>query len=498
MQTFIQRADLNVLEGRLSGSIEFAPGLNIVCGENGTLKTKLLQSLKGNLFVSSNPQRPPRIQAISPKRNSERRTWDAALQFVRQNNRSYDTFVGEAEGQPLNDHTFSNYPSLGELFLYIFDKKCRDGQAPITHMRDVEREFNETISRVFPEYRLVAEWTAQGRPSVQVEKRGTMLVPIHLLSLGEQEVLALIANIYAARDAHDVFLIDEPEVHLNWSLEERLFGFFDFFCATYQRQIVAVTHSRAVFLPQFIKKVTFLVWTPESRVVPTKEISPEQRRRIAGEAISVLHLGGSAAPSAYVEDTAHETIIRRVAEKLGVVLSVAVCGNKSNVRSLYKRLKMDDGLDKTVFVEDGDGEGAPPFAGESFVHLDKYCFENYLLDSRVAAHAFAISEDEFRSLILGKISLKRSEVLGRNKFLEFLLAQLRQEHLTEDLLSKLDASVVVPSIAASFGLTFEDYVERYVNSANALGLLGEVFPADLLGKIRQMAVEDYPPVAQPA
>lgn len=481
MTAKIDSADVDILNGTLTGHIDFNGRLNIVCGENGTLKTKLLQSLKGEQYVSGSATR-PRIQAISPKRNSERRAVDAAIQFMRQNNRTYETYIGEVGGQQVNDQTFSNYPSLGELFFYLYERKGSDGQTPpIQHMQAVETEFNNVISEVFAEYRLVAEWNANlSRPQLLIRKRGVTLVQLHELSLGEQEVLSLITNIYASKDRYDTFLIDEPEVHLNWSLEERLFGFFDSFCDQYDRQIITVTHSRAIFLPRFVDKVTFLVWNDQQRVVPTKEINTDQRRRIAGEAISVLRLGDTSKITIFLEDSAHAAVVSAVAEVLGVDIAIAECGPKSNVRSLFKRSKLDGGWNGSLFLEDGDNEGPPPFADTHFLHLDKYAIENYLLDFRVISANWSLSVEDCVHYLYECIALQREKILGKNRFLEFLWAQLREEHLVPELLGKLDGSLVLPCFAKKFNLTFGDYVSSYVNCAHRMGLLNEIFPTKLI------------------
>ncbi|MDI1251710.1 AAA family ATPase [Thermomonas sp.] len=488
MTSIIESADVNILNGTLIGKIDFLPGLNIICGENGTLKTKLLQSLKSEQYNSSANVR-PRIQAISPKRNSERRALEQAIQFMRQNNRNYDTYIGEAGGQQLNDRTFANYPSLVELFFYSYDRKCRDGSAPTAHMKDVEAEFNEVVGSVFPEYAIAADWNAaQGRPMVQISKRGNIVVPIEELSLGEQEVLSLITNIYVSKDAYETFLIDEPEVHLNWGLEERLFDFLNDFCEKYEKQMIVVTHSRAVFLPQFINKVQFLVWNEQQRVVPTKEITPDQRRRIAGEAISVLKLGGTEVPTVFVEDSIHELIVDRISKVTGVTIATAQCGTKSNVRSLFKRSKQDGGWSNSLFIEDGDNEGAPSFAGPDFLHLDKYCMENYLLDARVVTSLWSISEEEFRERLFSCISNSKDKILGKNKFLEFLWGQFRSDQLTPSLLAKLDASLVLECFCKRFDVTVTEYITNYIGQANALDLLEKVFPENLVSWIRERAM----------
>ncbi len=485
MNARIDYAEIDILNGTLAGRIEFSPGLNIICGENGTLKTKLLQSLKSEQYFTYSPTRPV-IQAISPKRNSERRAVDAAIQFMRQNNRTYETYIGEASGQQVNDRTFSNYPSLGELFFYLYDRKGSDGETPpIQHMEAVQNEFNEVISEVFPEYLLVAEWSiAHARPQIQIRKKGATLVQLQDLSLGEQEVLSLVTNIYASKDRYDTFLIDEPEVHLNWSLEERLFGFLDSFCDKYEKQIISVTHSRAVFLPRFISKVTFLVWNEQQRVVPTREISAEQRRRIAGEAISVLRLGDTSMPTIFLEDAAHAVVVNVLATVIGAEIAVAECGTKSNVRSLYKRAKLDGGWNKSLFMEDGDNEGAPKFADENFLHLDKYSIENYLLDVRVITERFGITESDVQQMIYDCVAAQRDSILGKNRFLEFLWSQMRPEHMTPALLGKLDASLIIANFAKKFDKTYQEYVEGYVESAHGMQLLDDCFPQTLVRWLR--------------
>lgn len=479
MAARIGSANIDLLNGTLLGRIDFLPDFNIICGENGTLKTKFLQSLKDGRFNSIDGQ--PRILAISPKRNSERRALETVFNFMRQNNRSYDTFIGEAGGQQLNDRTYSNYPSIGELFIYLFEKKCRDGQSATDHMASVEVEFNQVIAAVFPEYKLIAEWDAtQGRPQIQVSKRGTITVPLQELSLGEQEVLSLITYIYSSKDAYDTFLIDEPEVHLNWSLEEKLFYFFDCFCNKYDRQIVVVTHSRAAFLPAFLPKVNFFVWNDQNRVIPVKNINNEQRRRIAGEAIAMLSLGADRARTVFVEDSAHEKVISSLAAILDADIVITQCGNKSNVRALYKRSLADGGWESALFIEDGDNEGPPDFAGEKFIHLQKYCIENYLLDVDIISEEFDVSLDYSSKIICESIIQNKEKVLGKNKFLDFLIDQLKVDDLNAERISKFDASCILPSVASKLGMALDDYINRYISQAKKAGRLSHVMPVEIV------------------
>ncbi len=139
MRNHLVTANLNILSGLLQGTMEFTPGLNIISGENGTLKTQLLHALRGGAAVASEPGVALRMQTFSPTRNS-------------------------------------------------------------------------------------------GAPRINMSKNRNVEFPIEALSMGEQEVLSLILSVNTSRENVDVYLIDEPEVHLNWHLEERLFAFLDDFC----------------------------------------------------------------------------------------------------------------------------------------------------------------------------------------------------------------------------------------------------------------------------
>ena len=95
-----------------------------------------------------------------------------------------------------------------------------------------------------------------GSPNIRLKKNDNEL-SIESLSLGEQEIMSLVINLYASRDANNVFLIDEPEIHLNWHLKEKLFQFLDWFCDEYEKQIIIATHSRVAFTSRFIDRTQF-------------------------------------------------------------------------------------------------------------------------------------------------------------------------------------------------------------------------------------------------
>lgn len=485
MSPYIKVASVNILSGTLAGNIPFGPRLNLISGVNGTLKTKLLQEIKQGRFTPSPAGTQPKIQAISPRRNSERRAAAAIVQQLRQQSRTFDAYISEQLGAQIVDTSFQNYPSVGELFFLVYEHRLRDGGPQVDHMVAVTEDFNQAISAVFPEYKLDAAWdNALGQPRLSIAKGANNAVPLEGLSLGEQEVLSLITNLYASRDSNDAYLIDEPEVHLNWHLEEGLFAFMLDFCERYQKQMIVVTHSRIAFTDRFLPLTTFLYWTADGRVAWGNDIPDEHRRRLAGEAVQIIKLGSIVEQTFFVEDRSLEQVVKAIARAEKAKIMVVVCGNAANVRALFRRSKADGGWPRALFLEDGDNEGSPFPSEPQFLHLEKYCIENYLLDLRIASVATGKTEGELKGLIHAEVMRRKDNILGRNKFLEFLIDGLKPEHLTEGRLAKLDASQIMPGVLLALGNTFDDYVQRYVETALDMGLLDQVFPSTLINAAR--------------
>ena len=495
MSPRVEFASVNILNGLLAGAIYFKPHLNIISGENGTLKTKLLQQIQQTQYVAHPPAPPnahPRVQAISPKRNSERKTVATIVAQLRQNNRTREAAIAERLSTQMLDTQYQEYLSVGELYILEYQDRIRDGGVQVDHMRAVINDFNSVIRTVFPEYELRAEWDeSTGIPNLTVLKGGKNELTLDALSLGEQEVLSLITNLYVTHESFDVCLIDEPEVHLNWHLEERLFNYFYEFCENFDKQMIVVTHSRVVFTDRFLPLTIFFHWGADGRVHWGDEITQEQRERIAGEAIEIIKLGDLGGGGTFwVEDKAQEVVIRAIAEQENVKIRVVVSGNAPNVRSLYKRSKGDGGWSGAYFLEDGDGQGSP-FPGEpNFIHLDKYCIENYLLDLPTAAIVTGRTEEDLQEIIFNEIQARRNAVLGKNKFLDFLFDGMQADHLTPDRLGKLDASLIFDGYLVAVGVPRDDYIERYVSAASEAGTLEVVFPSAVVEAIRQSAPED--------
>lgn len=474
MANYIESADVNILDGLFSKSVTLLPRLNFISGENGTFKTKFLQYLKGSQVRLRDPGQPCRIQAISPKRNAERKNFQTIFQQFRQQNMKLASLINERN---INDQSFDNYPSLGDLFYVVYDDRCKDGGNQKQKMQETTDEFNKVIQSLFVHYKLVSEWNnSEGRPTIELLKNGVNRVPLEGLSLGEQEMLSLVTNFYTSKDRYDVFLVDEPEVHLNWHLEEALFQYLDEFCETHRKQMVVVTHSRAVFKERFLPKTQFFFWNDDGKVSCGKSITKEQRVRIAGDAIEIIRLGDFSKTTFFVEDDAHEEVIYAIAALFGVEIGVSRCGNSPNVKSLYTLSKKESGWGNTFYLVDGDNEGNSFPDDDKFIHLTKYCIENYLLDLSVAALITDKSEDHIRQMILESILENKEKIFRKNKFFEFLTDSMTIDHITDERLSKLDASMIMPVYLLKIGMNFRQYIQAYVVKAYELDRIDNVLP----------------------
>lgn len=320
----------------------------------------------------------------------------------------------------------------------------------------------------------------RGTPLIHIRKRDAVDIPLESLSTGEEELLSLTTSLYVARDRTDVYLIDEPEVHLNWHLEERLFGFLDDLCERFGKQAIVVTHSRAMFKPRYQPKTIFLSWLDDDTVAWSRKLTPEQYRRIAGDAIEVIGLGDFSRPTFFVEDGAHTVFVGELARILEVDVTISECGNASNVKSLFRLSQRESGWENSFFLVDGDNQGSP-FKGERhYIHLPVYCSDNYLIHPGVLAAVGGITELAAQELIHAQILAQRTQILKKNRFFEFLMDGLQPDQLTFDRLATLDASLIVVGVAEALGKTQQQLSAETLAYLSEQGRLTELLPEELV------------------
>jgi len=487
MNPHVKSIDIDIFGGILRTSIEFTAGFNILSGENGTCKTQVLREIKTGKKIQSSSNIAPRIQAFSPKRNSERKNIEKILQEIRQPNRRYSNYLQQLTQAAFQDNTFVNYAPFGEVYFLVYEEECKDGGNQTDKMTKVKDDFNRIIRRIFENYELLSDWdNNRGSPNIRLKKNNSEL-PIESLSLGEQEIMSLVINLYESRDTHDVFLIDEPEIHLNWHLEERLFKFLDWFCNEYEKQLIVATHSRVVFTSSFLDKTQFFFWKNDNiHVTVGRNMPDELRTRIAGESIDIIQVGTFTKVTFFVEDARHEEVIVTIAKVLNSDVTCESCGSCSNVRSLYKLSQLQGGWANCFFVEDGDNEGSPYPGVKQFIHLDKYCIENYLLDIGTAAKVVKKTEETVKNALLDAIRKNKDTILRRNKFFKFfafVFDNLNTSNINEASMAVLDGSTIFESFLTELGVNQDFYMKEYIETLQKESMLDKIFPKQLISAI---------------
>ena len=197
-----------------------------------------------------------------------------------------------------------------------------------------------------------------------------------------------------------------------------------------------------------------------------------------------MKLGTSSKTTFFVEDNMHEETITAIADALEVEISVSKCGNSQNVRSFFVYSKRDGGWDNTFFVQDGDNMGNPHSGDETFIHLDKYCMENYLIDPEIAGKITGKNESEIREIIFSAIQQNKEQIFNKNKFFEFLTSLLEIEHITDERLSTLDASLIFDDFLEAISMEKGIYITEYISKCIELGVLETKFPKKIIEIIK--------------
>jgi len=484
MNAYIKSVTVDLFNGIFNTTINFSNGLNIISGVNGSGKTQLLKLIKENRGIVSEDGKNSAdlaILAISPKRNTEKQTIDSIFQQVKTQDKTVQSFLNNIKGWNIRDTGFETYPSFAELFIQEYNLLMQDGvtgyEKAIALTSD---KFNEVLKQVFPDYQIEASWVSGqvdsvGRLDLGIKKYGSSPITIDQLSTGEREVFALLFCIFVSRDKEDVYLIDEPEIHLNWDLEHGLFNFFEWFCDKFGKQIIVVTHSRIIFRSEFYSKTQFLVWE-NNKIVCKKEISEKQKSSIAGEVSSIVNIVDFSKPVFFVEDDQHKLFVSEIANVLDKDLEVIVCGNKAAVKTMFEMLK-NSTPGKAYFLIDGDNEGVK-IIDDRFVHLQKYCIENYLFDPYILSKIFSIDENDVRQKIIECVK----ELTHQN----LLVYRKVAEHVTPfpfEILDTLDCSKISEKLAQKFSKKTHEIISPYIKTAYTEGRLDSIF-GELTVKIK--------------
>lgn len=489
---YIKSISINEFSGAFNQTINFSSGLNILSGVNGTGKTTVLKRLKEQ-FATEKTQREgtvSKVLAFNPKRNAEKKSVLAALQHIRQQNRTSEAVLSEAVGRAIADHTFERYESFGDLYGYEFQDRCKSGGDQIEIMNNLTAEYNKIVKKVFPDYEIKTEWSSTtGYPDVKLSTKYGVPLDLSLMSCGESEVMALIFNIHFNKNNTDVFLIDEPEVHLNWSLEKGLFTFLDNFSQENQKQIIVTSHSRVIFDQAFKGKIQFFVFRNKKVIVesdPPKEVLED----IAGETVAIISTTAPTSKTFFVEDDFHKILIDQLLKLFGKSAEIIIIKDASGmITNLYKLLKSNPELNQkwvnAYLVRDGDGLEEQYQREAHFIHLKRFVAESYCFDMPTMAKVLNKTETDIKQNILTTFKDNTKYFSGHNNLLiNKLLNKVTVTDIDLDFMSSFDCSNLFREILKTHKKSFENFTKDYLDELKAGNKLEDIFDKKLLEAIQ--------------
>lgn len=187
-----------------------------------------------------------------------------------------------------------------------------------------------------------------------------------------------------------------------------------------------------------------------------------------------------------VEDLSHVKVIQEVANCLKKNVLTLEAGNSSNVKSFFALAKSQGKLANAYFLVDGDNQGIDKnFANEpNFIHLEKYCIENYFLDFDICSAITKKSNRRVKKALLQTIT-SSTKSLAKRRLEEFLITRLRINDITQKLLEHFDASAFITKFAQEIGFSSKDkFIETYINYCHQNSKLGRILPSRLVKAIR--------------
>ncbi len=390
MKNYIKQIKISLWEGVFQQDMDFIVGLNLISGTNGTGKSQLLNWISchrgdsGKVFFSD-PAGKKDVIVFSPKRNAQKvLVENLKTQFGYDKSKQAQE-INQILNQQIEDQNVQIIKSIAEYLVESAELLVNKS----THLKAdaakaVQEEYDKVLKRIF-NYQLIFSWDAENSKYQSQIVKNKKSLSLNKLSEGENAIISLVFAIYFSRDFTDIYLIDEPEVHLNWSLEEKLFDFLDFFSTQYEKQIITVTHSRVIALDKFRPRTKFLFWDNE-KVLVDKNFTPAMISDLAGDTIKIIQGITTKGKLVYVEDESHKTVLEEIAKILKLDISVQIVNGGSEFVKSFSKVFKNIPVQNVYFLIDGDNKPLTDIEKveyKNLIQLEKYCIENYLLNPEI-------------------------------------------------------------------------------------------------------------------
>ena len=396
--------------------VDLNPHLNLISGINGSGKSKLLSEIE-----QQSRQAGLRVAVYSPSRSIEIRKFKQSVQEIFSSQRKIKDDLKNAYNRKLEELSHQTYPPFSDIVLYHYHEARNvtpEGVDQITILKRTVREFNNILRRLYSEYQIVdLKLEEADVPDFVIKKFGFLKVTTDQLSVGETESISLAFQLYEARDEYDVFLIDEPEIHLNWSFEKYFFDYLNWFAKEYDKQIVVATHSMIVFEEGYKNISKFLEINRKAKHFaissnPTSETIDALRTRV----FKIVN-DPSGNHVVFVEDHIHKIVIETLAKISGaqkLVDVIEVHNAKGGVESAYKLFasnSIPSVITNVSFLTDGDNQ-PDKFPGDNhFIKLAQYDMEGCLMyDLDIVSAVLGVTKSNVQSTIKSKMASSQDPV----------------------------------------------------------------------------------------
>jgi predicted ATP-dependent endonuclease of OLD family len=283
------------------------------------------------------------------------------------------------------------------------------------------------------------------------------------------------------RSKIDVYVIDEPEVHLNWNLEKKLFKFFDNFSKDNDKQIIVTTHSRIVFQPEYTNNVQYLFWS-DNKVICDKNIPATVKSKLYEDAVLLISAIEFPETVIFVEDESHFIFFQELSKILEVTVRISICGNSGNVKSICRAITTGNQSCNHYFIIDGDNQGRPKEYPNSLIQLDKYCIENYSLCFSILEKISCKNIKEIKEFIKYLIQTNWKKIFKKDgAMLSCLADKIDVTDLNSDFLDKIDFSELFLEFIKFMGFqSGSSFWAKYLQEAKNEDRLQDVFGERLI------------------
>ena len=178
----------------------------------------------------------------------------------------------------------------------------------------------------------------------------------------------------------------------------------------------------------------------------------------------------------FVEDNAQKIALELIAKKLDVELTLHTVGSCTIVDSLC-RLMNAKGVENVFFLRDGDNQNTNEElkTAENYIHLKKYCIQNYFLDASILSkiNTLNLNVPEVKKII--KDCIKEYKDKKNNNIAYIKLAELDLD-FPEEVLDTYNAANIMKTMPSKLGLkNYTELFEKFIDQAQADSKLKDIF-----------------------